>query len=482
MKRKVSLIAGMVMVVVLLLANVASAQLPGGGWWSGEQIQNVGDSEATIVVTAYDKDSTATYDATDTVAVGASRTFLPTDFAGMGDGFIGSAIVASNQPIKGTVNVTNQPTVLPGGVSVGVTGGKAVATYQGMDQPDTTLYFPLAKHERYSMSTVFYIQNAGSSAATAQAVFSMDDGGVYTYTTPSIPPGDMVVVHPSNAAVPSTNTNRANIGSMKATSTQNLAGVVLEYDTRETVATYLFGTRGFTAADFSDKAYAPIVKNNRYGRFTGIQVQNVGTAEITATITYVGTAPTCRGAVYTDIITVQPGKSTTAVTNQGNFVANCTGVATIDATGDFVAVVNETNLPGYAVAGIAYSAMADSLATAEISIPAFKDSRYNATSGLQIQNVGTVTATNVIATFSCKGGATFTSASNPRTIGPGGGYLFYMPSTMGTSVFPTGFSGNVNCGAIITSDQPVVAICNETSTAVPSHLDDYNYEGFNLTP
>jgi hypothetical protein len=480
MKRKVSLIAGMVMVVVLLLTNIASAQLPGGGWWSGEQIQNVGDSEATVVVTAYDKNSTATYDATDTLAVGASRTFVPTDFAGMGDGFIGSAIVASNQPIKGIVNVSNLPATLAGGVTVGVTGGRASAQYQGMDQPDTTLYFPLTKNQRYGYSTVYYIQNAGSAAATAEAVFSMDDGGVYTYTTPSISPGDMVVVHPDNASVPTTSASRANIGSMKVTSAQNLAGVVMEYNSNETIGTILFGTRGFTAADFDDKAYAPVVKNNRYGRFTGIQVQNVGTSLITVTIDYVGTSPNCRGVATQDVITVQPGKSTTAVSSGGNFTTNCAGVATLNGTGDFVAIVNEANTPGYSAAGICYSAMADALATPEISIPLYKDARYNATSGLQIQNVGTVTATNVIASFSCKGGATFTSDSSPQTIGPGGGFLFYRPSTMGTGVFPTGFSSNVNCGVIITSDQPIVAIVNESSMTAAT--DDYNYEGFNLTP
>lgn len=480
MKKKVALIVGVVLAV--LLANVAYAQLPGSGWWSGEQIQNVGTGDATIVVTAYDKNSTSTYEASDTVASGASKTFLPTDFTGMGNGFIGSAIVSSNQPIKGIVNVTNQPATLPGGVSVGVTGGKASAQYQGMDQPDMTLYFPLAKNRRYSYSTVFYIQNAGSAAATAQATFSMDDGNTYNYTTPSIPPGDMVIIHPDNASVPTTNAGRANIGSLQVTSAQNLAGVVMEYNADQTVATVLFGTRGFTAADFDNKAYAPVVKNNRFGRFTGIQVQNVGSSAITVDIDYVGTSSNCKGTATTDTITVDPGKSTTAVSNAGNFTANCTGAATLDGNGNFVAIVNETNLAGSSAAGIVYSAMPDNAATTKLSIPLFKESRYNATSGLQIQNVGSATATNVVATFSCKGGSTFTSASSPQTITAGGGFLFYNPSTMGSSVFPTGFSPNVNCGVIITSDQPVVAIVNETSTASPAHLDDYNYEGFNLTP
>ena len=65
---------------------------------------------------------------------------------------------------------------------------------------------------------------------------------------------------------------------------------MLEYLQGETVATVLKGTRGFTAADFATKAYAPTTKNARYGHFTGIQVQNAGASPINITITYVGTA------------------------------------------------------------------------------------------------------------------------------------------------------------------------------------------------
>lgn len=484
MNKKLMVVA--VVLLSLLLTSMVTAQSPGqgGGWWSGEQIQNVGTITGTLALTAYDMDSTDTYETSELVGPGSAYTFIPTDFPGMPDGFAGSVIVSSDQPIKGIVNVTNQPASLPGGVNVGVAGGKASAQYQGMDSPSDTLYFPLAKHDRYGFTTGFYIQNAGSSADTAEVVFSMDDGGVYNYTTPSMNPGQMVYVNPSMASVPTDNANRANIGSAQVSSTSGepLAGAVFEQDTDETVATVLFGTRGFTSNDFDNKAYAPVVKNDRFGRFTGIQVQNVDTELITVTIDYVGTASSCKGVTSQDIITVEPGKSTTAVSNAGNFTSNCTGAATLEGTGNFVAIVNETNLAGSSAAGIVYSAMADASATAELSIPLFKDSRYGATSGLQIQNVGTVTATNVVANFSCKGAASFSAVSDPQTISPGGGLLFYKPYSTMSADFATPFaSDNVNCAVVITSDQPIVGIVNETSTQTPAHLDDYNYEGFNLT-
>ncbi len=478
----------MVTLVTMLVVGMVAAQsgIPGSGWWSGEQVQNVGTATANLVVTAYDRNSTATYQATSSLAAGASANFGPASFTGMPNGFIGSAVVSSDQPIKAIVNVTNQQAG-----SLGVAGGRAAAQYQGTEATDTTLYFPLAKNNRFAKSTAFYVQNAGTTGATATAVFRMDDGGVYTYTTPSIGPNQMVLVNPADAGVPSTNTNRANVGSMTISSSQPLAGTVLEYNVGETVATVLKGTRGFTAADFDDKAYAPVVKRNRFGRFTGIQVQNVTSNLITVTISYVGTSPNCKGVATQDVITVQPGKSTTLVQGTGsNFTDNCTGGATLASTGNFVAIVNEDNLSGFPTAGINYSAIPDNKATTKVSAPLFKDNRFGLTSGLQIQNVGTITATNVVATFACKGNNStntpFTAISNPQTIGPGGAKLFFRPNANQQADFtlanPFSLSG-ANCGVTITSDQPTVAIVNESPDPTGTvQLDDNNYEGFNLAP
>jgi hypothetical protein len=449
-------------------------------------VQNVGNATANIVITAYNQAGTQQFTSNTQIGVGASTTFIPTNFSGMPNGFIGSAVVSSDQPIKAIVNVTNQ---LAG--SLGVSGGKAAAQYQGTEATATALYFPLAKNNRFGKTTAFYIQNAGGSAATATAVFRMDNGGVYTYTTPSIQPNRMVLVSPANAGVPSTDANRANIGSMRVTSAQPLAGTVLEYSVGQAIATVLQGTRGFTSADFDNKAYAPVVKNNRFGRFTGIQVQNVSGGPINITINYKGTSSNCLGVNVTDTFNGLANNASKTFVNQAgssNFPANCTGSATINANGNFVAIVNEANTPGSTVAGITYSAMPDSLATTKVSVPLFKDRRFGFSSGLQIQNVGSTTATNVVATFACKGNngsnTPFTAISNPRTIPAGGAYLFYKPASMPAGTFTAGnpFSlTGANCGVTITSDKPIVAIVNETPDTAGA-LDDNNYEGFNLTP
>jgi hypothetical protein len=119
-----------------------------------------------------------------------------------------------------------------------------------------------------------------------------------------------------------------------------------------------------------------------------------------------------------------------------------------------------------------------------VSAPLFKDNYYNNTSGLQIQNVGTARATNVVATFKCTtvGGSSFTAVSQPRAIDPGAAYLFFRPSTM-AGVFTSSnpfVNDRVNCAVTVTGDQPIVAIVNEMGWGVS--MDDNNYEGFNLTP
>lgn len=479
---------------ILLVVSAVSAQtgIPGGGWWSGEQVQNVSSESADIVITAYDSTSSATYSESTTIAQGAAYTFTPIgDFDNMPSGFQGSAVVSSSKAVKAIVNVTNQPTS-----GLGTTGGKAVGSYQGTDGSGVAdaLYFPLAKGDHYGKTSSFYIQNADSASATdVIATFTMRSGDVHTYNLPTIGSNQMVVFSVFNSSTfpPSGVVNDDRIGSLEVSSAsgKKLAGVVMEHDTTSNPAIVLNSTRGSTAADFDDKAYAPVVKNDRYGRFTGIQVQNTSGGPIDIDIVYKGRAGTCAGNEYTDSKTnVADGAAHTFVTlgtTNTNLPENCIAAATISATGEFVSIVNEQEVSGSPKAGITYTAIPDKLATTKISVPLYKDARYGATSGLQIQNVGAVAATNWTATFTCKAGSNFVAISDPSktgSIASGAAFLFYSPSTANYFTASNPFNqSNANCAVIVESDQPIVAINNETSTTTGA-LDDNNYEGFNLTP
>jgi phage baseplate assembly protein gpV len=488
--KKISSIS-ILLLIAMFITSIASAQggLSGSMWWSGEQVQNVGDSQATVSITAYDSASSATYIEETLIDPGESHTFTPFfEFATMPDGFQGSAVVSSDQPIKAIVNVTN----LKVG-DFGETGGLGAVQYQGVDGSavDTTLFFPLAKGDYYNATTTFYVQNAGTAAATADAVFTMRTGDTYNFTTPSIGPNQVVVFSVYDDPTytpPGSSGDDGRVGSLKVTSTQPLAGVQLEHATTENPATYVQGTRGFTSADYDTKAYAPVIKHEWYDRFTGIQVQNVGTVDITATVTYQGTGGACEGNTYQESHSVPAGEAYTFVQFTGFTIlpGPCLASATVEGTGDFVVLVNEGALASAtAVAGITYSAMPDGSATTKVSVPLFKDNFYDNTSGLQIQNVGTVTATNVVAVFACtcEDATEFDATSKPLTIAPGSAYLFFTPSD-DPGEFATGDtfeSDEANCSVVITSDQPIVAIVNEMGWS-GNTMDDNNYEGFNLTP
>ncbi len=483
-KRIVSVSLALAMMVAVVGAVSAQTGIPGTGWWSGEQVQNVGGATANIVVTAYDASGASTYSSSQSVASGAAFTFIPSNFAGMPAGFIGSAVVSSDQPIKAIVNVTNNQAG-----TLGVAGGLAAAQYQGTEVADTALYFPLVKNNRFGKSTAFYIQNAGTAAASVTAVFKMDTGGTYTHTVGSVDPNKMVLINPNDALVPSTGGagGRDNVGSLTVSSAQPLAGTVLEYIQGQAIATVLNGTRGFTSADFDSTIYAPIVKNNRFGHFTGIQVQNVGASPADIYITYVG-ATGCSGT-YTESATgVAAGASKTFVQQGATspLPVNCIGSATITSTQNIVAIVNEGNLTGFTAAGTTYSALPDNSTTTKVSAPLFKDKRFGFSTGLQIQNVGSTTATNVVVTFVCGGAASFTAISTPQTVAAGGARLFREPATMPAGTFTAlnpFTSSNVSCSATVTGDQPIVAIANEgAQTAGTSQRDVNNYEGFNLAP
>jgi hypothetical protein len=497
------LVAILIIGMMVGSALAETSALPGSGWWSGEQIQNVGSGDATIDITAYDASNT--YSVSDTIAPGASKTYLPNSFTGMPAGFQGSAVVSSNSDIRAIVNITNR-FITVSGTTLGDpnTPSAAAGQYQGTNVPSTQINFPLVKINYFNKSSTFYVQNAGSADATATARFVIS-GVVYTYTTPTIPQYHMAVIDPTQARDASNNpppSGNSGLGSLTVSSAQPLAGTALEHATAETSATILQATRGFSAADYDTKVFAPINKNNYFGRFTGLQVQNVSSGPVDMNVTYVAQAAgACPGGTFTDSATgVAPGASHTFPSTK--LPDGCFASATVQATGDVVAVVNEAytsaylaSHPGTSQEATSYGAVPNNAATQTISLPLFKEDAYSKGTGISIQNVGSVKANNVVITLK---GPTGTYVSNPISIDPGAAFIaidlrnkpasFWngtalTPTVLGCVNTTTGCGANGTFGVVVTADQPVVAIANESTypnTAPRIHQDKSNYEGFNL--
>jgi hypothetical protein len=314
----------------------------------------------------------------------------------------------------------------------------------------------------------------------------MRNGDTHNYNVPTIAPNKMVVFSVFDSPTyTGTGVNDSRVGGLVVVGSQTMAGVVMEHDHNVAPAVVLNGTRGLTSADFATTAYAPIIKSNRFGRFTGLQVQNVSAGPIDVTVSYEGTAGACAGSDYTETADdLAPNASVTFVHFPGrtSLPENCTASATVTATGNFVSIVNEQEMTGMPKAGITYFGLTN--ATNTISVPQYKDVRFNATSGLQIQNVGNAAATSWTATFVCQGGASFTAISDPAKTGAipaGGAFNFFTPSDNDLFTAANPFaSNNVNCAVTIEADQPIVAVNNEMAYPAVGVLDDNNFEGFNL--
>jgi hypothetical protein len=493
---------------VAALALVAT--LPGGGWWFGAQVQNVSNSTASVTYTLYDFASN-TYSRSDNIDPGASINYALNNFS-LPNNFQGSSKANSNQDIRAIVNLTTRGVVINGTI-YGDTNSPSPAAgqYQGMVAGNTTLRFPLVKIDYYNKSTTIVVQNAGTGSATATASFTFGNT-IYNYYTPTIGPGKMAIIEPIYARNGNNHPPTNSYGSLTVTSSQPLTGIALEHLTGELHATALQATRGFTISDFATTVYAPITKNNYYNRFTGLQVQNVSGGSVNMTITYVAQYEAsnqhnplgCKGGTFHDYAT---GVAANAFYTFGypstQLPQGCFASATVLATGNVIAVVNEAYMkswlntnPGQADEVTAYNAIPNGFATNILSAPLFKEDSYSKGTAISIENVGAIDATKVVIKLT---GPTGIYTSNPLSISHGSAYVAFdlrlkpasfwngtalTPAVLGCQNNTTGCGANGVFSVIVTSDQNIVGVANESTypnTAPRINQDKSNYEAFNLT-
>jgi hypothetical protein len=487
--KKASLPIILLMVAVLVWPvaaqgpDMGAADLPGGGWQFGAQVQNAGTASAQVVMTAYAQNGTSYDCGSQTVAVGASYTYLPGDCSTMPEGFIGSAVVSADQPILAVVNENNKL----------VSGGEAAGQYQGIGGTDaaTELRFPLVKSDHNGKTTTFFIQNAGSTSTNIHAEFIIL-GASYTHDYNNVAANTMIVVNPSDASgMPS---GPGTVGSLTVTSSGGvpLAGVVNEHATSAAVAVSLQATRGFTPGDYDGTVYCPIFKK-RYGAkqgITGIQVQNVtgGGTSISVQVTYAVIAGSQAGQNITESATIADGASATfydpSILSDGS-LASVT-VESLTSGGQVVAIVNEKSLSTIPQRQTTYSCIAAGNATTKILAPLVKENFNGKTTGVQVQNVGSSPAT-VTLVYKTDLGATV-QFTHSDAIAVGSAKTFYWIANGGTTNL-TPISGSLstlngrNNGVTITSSQNIVAIVNESvAPGSAKSQDNSNYEGFNVTP
>ncbi|MEJ5312170.1 MAG: hypothetical protein WHX52_20595 [Anaerolineae bacterium] len=504
MKKILALV--LLLLIVAMTVSPAWAALPGPGWWTSFQIQNVSDGDATIAYTAYwnTTGSSETYvqDGTIVVASGAAVIYNPgqtpnyptgnrigfdTTDSHLPAGFMGGVEVSSDAPVRAVVQVGNNPNG-----SVGVANGRAAAFYQGTQGEDvgTEILFPSMKHNYYGQTTTFFIQAAGE-AAVINATFKVG-ATTYPLTGINIPAGRIYLLDPVAAGVPAGNTS---LGSLTVTATSGkIAGTVVETQHSVSVGTFALSTKGFAPADADSTIVAPTNKLDFFGGNTGWQILNTGATTATVVVDFTVTniqpgSPAATAGIeigdkYQANITIPAGGTYLFSKGQGNLqTLTPQGDAPAMAGGVFLAgiavstnnqpllgTINENNGPNR----VLYSAFSASSATSKVAAPLVKEKFFNFSTGVTVQNVSTVPAT-VNLTYNCQtGGAAATYNVGPYTIEAGAAMPFNDMSNA-TRWGSVKVAANSQCAVTIVSTQPIVALIQEAGAA-----DTKNYEGFNL--
>jgi hypothetical protein len=378
-----------VFLVSLALPLTASAQ-PSVTYDSGIQVQNQGTDTAAIVVTFYDSTtgdpvSGSTINETITVAEG-SKTFFP--LGTLADGFSGSAVISSDQPV---VAISNMLLTESGGAQWAFGG----ASYGGFSAGATTVSLPLIMRENSGFSTWFNVQNTGASDATVNITYS--NGATEGPTT--------IKAGAAHTYEQSANTDLpiGFVGSATITSNQPVVATVVELG-----LTTVFAYNGFTGS--SENVVMPLVNANNSGFITGIQIQNSGASSTDVTVAY---TPSTAGTACTETKTIAGGESATFALYSfslsgdpdpgsdtcvfGETFIGSAEVSANSASQPLVAIVNQLNLG--ANKGASYSGFDPANGTDTVAMPLIMDRNSDYWTGFAVVNVGTA-STSVSCSFS----------------------------------------------------------------------------------
>ncbi|MCB8924451.1 MAG: hypothetical protein H6652_02375 [Ardenticatenaceae bacterium] len=517
--RKLKLFSILLIMAMILVTTISlSAQsLDGAGWWTNFTIQNTTGSSATVATVGYHPTggSSDTYSNSTVLDANTSVIFHPglsatcpstVNAANSGcriglspslpAGFQGSVVISSDSPVVAVTALNNNASG-----SVGVSGGTARSSYQGIDGASAanTLYFPTVKNNFSGQSTIFYVQAAGADADVT-ITYEMNDGSTHTQSQ-TIEANKMFAFVPSAATPAVASCNGGNgggsavaacFGGATVTSTSGaIAGVIVEYIDGASTASYVLASRGLTPNDAGTELIAPTMKNDFNGSTTGATILNTGgstaNVDITSTVTNVASGCSANvGDVFTQSVTIPSGSSIVVNRFQGNTGSgnpSCT-FYTMKAESDqpIVMTVNENrDYQGQTVKAV-YAGFNVTSATDTVFFPLFKEFFNGQTAGLSVVNAGT-TSTKITGTFTCDDGTHVIETTS--NVAAGAAVSFFNLSG-GNSNF-TALSGgmpaaDVKCSAVMTSNggQPLVGLAQESDRDSSNGiLDITNYEGFN---
>jgi len=452
-----------ILIILLISMAVGTGTAFGQGfglsWDSGLTVANLTDVDAQIVITFYPQSgSEVVYQPADPVPGNGSLKFFPLDM--LDDGFNGSAVISSDQPIAATVN---QLTTGGGGSYEGLSAGSLEAT------------LPIIMRANGGYNTTFNIQNAGDDTAEVYISFTPATYGSADTDGPfSIEPGRALTFDQSE----DTELGSRFVGSALITSDVPIVAAVNQVNPDAKV---ILSYRGFTSG--SPTVALPTIQSANSDYYTGIAVKNVGEDCTTVTVTF---GPnTVAGSTFDPVPEEQAdvceGESVNFNQWGGQWTSRYVGSATVSNSADMPLVVNVNQLRMAGVRqGSAYSGFDPSGATLEIVVPTLMAFNGGYSSGFLVQNVsGTGATATFTVTYSTSAGTYTNPVDEIATdIADGAGYNFRQFVGQWTAADQNNSQRWVG-SAVVQCSQPCVAVVNQLKLSGATADTLLTYTGVN---
>jgi len=316
-------------------------------------VQNTGPA-STIVTVTY---SNGTQEQA-TIAPNAAATFTQSANAQLLPGFVGSATVdGGGQPIVASV------------MQVGTGDTKALLAYNSFSGGSQVIQAPLVVAKNSGFFSGIQVMNVGTVNTVVTITYSPNTAPGSSIGTPA---SDTCTLTPTGTTQSCTKLqlnggvvtkwSDTYVGGATITSNppQNLVAIVNQL----TLAGQGSAYEGFNPTAAGTSVVAPLVMAKNSGFFTGIQVQNVGTANCDSiTVAY---GPNTAGGFtpFNDVLLtpLTPGSSKTFLQLNGQWIDIYVGSATITATGGagckVASIVNELALGTSGDQFLTYQALA----------------------------------------------------------------------------------------------------------------------------
>lgn len=432
-------ILALAVLMVVMVVPFASAQTI--TWNSSFTVVNLGTASATVDVTFYAEDGTAyhpdplvpgTTDITNPFVLGAGNSqIIVMAFASsdLPDGRY-SVVLSADQPIVAIANLAGADGMI-----------NYNGSYSGMeDVGQVEMYLPSVSKAYYEWNSHLSVQNLTGSAMDITIDFYAGTPTAVQTVTENVPAYTSWHYDVSTDPVLPIMYN----GSVKVTAAGPMAVVNNDYNQYISVAGANQVYNGLTEG--SNDLYCPGLYDNFLGVWiASLNVQNIGTADANVTYYY--------SDGMTETAVIGPNAANLITYNTG---AHAAGYFSVHIAGDqpMVAVANANA----GTSSQTYECFPGG--AQEIRTPlAMKWFVGMFNTGIQVQNIGTGT-TDITIVY--EGGATETQTGIPA----GGVVMFYTP---GNGDLPAQWSGS----AVVTADQPLVGIVNQTNDAPGSYTGDF---------